>query len=219
MFKIKEHHFWLIVTFCLLISFSITTKKFSFASSNEENLKSILIKNDCIKKALFTSKHNIQEILCNLIINEKKSIKIAMYLLTDKNIANAIIQAKKENNIDIELITCATNLENNNSKIWQLYENDIKIFIFDAPKKTKKKSRSRYAPIMHNKFLIFENNLDNKSILVTGSFNCTVSAQANNKENVIVLEDKDLIVDFISEFEDIKASSRAIMNYLYKRPS
>lgn len=218
MLKIKEQYFWILIAFSLLISFSITTKKFSLEPSSCENLKKILIKDDCIKQGLFTPKDNVKGILCDLIINEKKQMRIAIYLLTDKHIANSLIQAKKDNNVDIEVITCASNLDNINSKIWQLYENGITIFIFDAPKKSKKKNRNCFRPIMHNKFFIFDRNIDDKNILWTGSFNCTLSAQTNNKENVIVLEDKYLVDTYKKEFEELKKISRTIEHYKHKKP-
>ena len=51
---------------------------------------------------------------------------------------------------------------------------------------------------MHNKFAIF----DDKTVF-TGSFNWTVSANARNQENVIVMEDADVCKIYETYFEKL----------------
>ena len=49
---------------------------------------------------------------------------------------------------------------------------------------------------MHNKFVIVDNE-----ILITGSFNWTVQAAANNQENLVVLSDSYFIERYRTEFD------------------
>ncbi len=63
---------------------------------------------------------------------------------------------------------------------------------------------------MHNKILIFECNQGGKRLMVTGSFNISVSAKESNLENIVVLDDSDIIHDFITEFNAMLAYSNAI---------
>lgn len=58
--------------------------------------------------------------------------------------------------------------------------------------------------IMHNKFVIFKKNVGQKSLLWTGSFNFTKSAQMKNQENVVILDDTHIIDRFEKQFELIK---------------
>lgn len=205
--KVKEHHFWFLTVIIVFSSFSIVSKKLAVHSS-QRNLRETIVKENCVKCALFPSKNNITQIIVDLIKQEQKSIKIAMYLLTDKSIAEALVQAKQMQNIEIELITCGTTLSSTSNKALFLQNNDINVYIFH-PCKNKKYCEPR----MHDKFFIFEKNIDDKSILCTGSFNCTKNAQENNKENVIILEDKYFIELFKQEFEDIKQETKILKNY------
>ena len=56
-------------------------------------------------------------------------------------------------------------------------------------------------------------NLKNKQILFTGSFNCTRSANASNKENVLVIEDVNIIRAYYREFNQLKKSCLPISGH------
>lgn len=51
---------------------------------------------------------------------------------------------------------------------------------------------------MHHKFAIID-----KKVLITGSLNWTTQAIQNNRENVLIVEDKDCVNIFLAEFEKI----------------
>ncbi len=215
--NIKERYLWLLILFFLILSFSITSKKFSSSNLDTQTLRESAEKNKSIKLVMFTPKDNIKQAICDLIKNEQKKIRAAIYFLTDKIIAHELIQAKKRN-VDVEIVTCASNLENEYNKIWLLHENGISVYIFDLPRKISKKNRYSNNRLMHHKFITFEKNIDGKNILINGSFNCTVSAQKNNRENIVILDDKELFDQFNAEYEEIKKSSRPLSNYLHKKP-
>ncbi|MBD3231998.1 DUF1669 domain-containing protein [Candidatus Dependentiae bacterium] len=143
--------------------------------------------------AYFSPEDKISDKLIEQINHTKKRIYAAIYILTDKSIANALIEAKKRN-IDIQIVTDISCLQNEYNKIDLLKNNGIEIFIYKPKLKNNKFSNA----IMHNKFAI----LDNK--IWTGSFNWTVSANKKNQENVVYIK-KDLICKkYEKEFEKLK---------------
>ncbi len=53
---------------------------------------------------------------------------------------------------------------------------------------------------MHHKFVLFEKNILDKSLLWTGSFNFTKSANSKNQENVLIVDDAYLIQLYSNHF-------------------
>ena len=197
--KIKKKYIYSFIL--LFISFFVVCKNNFLASDN--HTKQLLFKDDKVKCALFTSQHDIIKILIELINNEKKSIKIAVYMLTHKEIAFALIKAKNERNIIIEIVTGQDGYKCQFSKFQLLENNSIPIYVFGL-----QTARDYISALMHNKFIIFEENIDNRSLIWTGSLNFTKNAQAQNKENVIILDDNYLIDLNIEEFESLKKNSQ-----------
>jgi len=52
---------------------------------------------------------------------------------------------------------------------------------------------------------LFKNNVLDKALVWTGSFNVTVAASKANRENVLVSEDKLHIDKFVQEFDRLRA--------------
>ncbi len=178
------------------------------------DLSKILIKNNCIKHALFSPRDNIRQYIIELIKNEQKEIKIAIYSFSDKYIMQELIKAKKRN-VKIDIILDSSNLYDRPEKIFALYNNGINLSVFNTSALMKKKSKSKKSllPLMHHKFIIFEKNINNKSILLTGSFNLTYSANVLNCENIVILDDVLLLELYNSEFNNIKKNSSPLENY------
>lgn len=192
------------IIFIILFVF-VAIKSISSFFADSVDLHKILVNDNCVNQVLFTPKNNITDVIVELIKSEKKSIKIASFLLSEKKIINALIYAKKENKLKIELVIDQISISKSQDRINLLKENGIEIFIFDGKK--KKYVRSKIIPIMHHKFLIFEQNFENKSVVCTGSFNLTYTAQKFNKENMFFTENKEIINAFNNQFEDLKKES------------
>jgi len=65
---------------------------------------------------------------------------------------------------------------------------------------------------MHNKFCVF-----GKEKVWTGSFNFTFDAATNHRENVVVLENREVAKEYLKEFEDLKKNgSISYASYLKK---
>ncbi len=171
-------------------------------SANSTDLGQRLVCHDgCYKQAFFSPDDNVQEILVQLIDQEKKSIKIAIFSFTDGKIAQALVDARRRG-VQVEVIVDITGTRDKFSKIDWLTQNGIKVTVYDP------KNNSIYNDIMHHKFVIFENNIGGKSLLWTGSYNFTKSATLKNQENVLVLDEIHLIAKYSHQFALIKDRSR-----------
>ncbi len=112
-----------------------------------------------------------------------ESIDIAMYYFTDRNLANAVIDA---------------------------HNRGVKVRIYlDKDQKEAKYSKSRYLTkqgitiryssnsyLMHHKFAVIDNE-----VVVTGSYNWTASAGERNNENLLVIRDRPLVGRYEQEFD------------------
>jgi hypothetical protein len=116
-----------------------------------------------------------------------KNIFLAMAWFTDRDIANAIINAKRRNiNVDIIL---SSNAQNETVK--QMFHNaNVSIHAFETGDERG---------MMHHKFCL----LDNK-ISINGSYNYSYNASNNNVENIQVSDDPDIYRQLFSEFERLK---------------
>jgi len=136
--------------------------------------------------------------LIRYINQAKHRIYAAIYMFTDKNIALALIRAKKERKVDVQMITDRTSVENKYGKVHMLIKHGIKTFKFQ----NGSKRGARFAPLMHNKFAIIDNKV------WTGSFNWTISANKKNQENVLYTDEKKVLKKFEVQFEKLKNRSK-----------
>lgn len=203
--KIKKNFLY---TLILFLTFFLISKNELFF--NQSDLKQTLYNEGSIKCALFTTSYDITQMIVDLINNEKKSIKCAMYIITDLRIALALIKAK-ERGVQIEIITDNQGHSNKFSKIPLLKKHGINIYV-DGTINSKEFTQA----LMHNKFTLFEQNIDDKSLIASGSFNFTKNAQAKNKENILILDDKYIYNSYKNEFNILKDIAKNICN---KKPS
>ncbi|MDX8431510.1 MAG: phospholipase D-like domain-containing protein [Candidatus Algichlamydia australiensis] len=155
-------------------------------------------------QVFFSPQDNLADRLIELIQKEEKSIRIAIYFITNRQIAKELIEAKKRG-VHVEMI-CDPGTYKEKSAAQYLKENGVLVSLFDPEKGAKYKKGK---PIMHNKFAIFERNSDQKPLLWTGSFNFTYAATNKNKENALVIDDLDTIHFFEKEFDEIKTKYTA----------
>ncbi len=139
----------------------------------------------------FTPRDNIKQHLIELISHERKSIEATMYMLTDKEIAAAFVDAYVRG-VQILLILDQASMSERFGKGLWLQKNGIPILVHQVTS-----SNPFQLPIMHHKFFIFGyNDLYKKSLLWTGSFNCTQCAAKFNDENVILCDDISVINEY-----------------------
>ena len=146
----------------------------------------------------FTPRDDIKAHLLELIKSERKSIDAAMYMLTDKTVAQAIVDAYVRG-VKVNLVLDQISMSERFGKGLFLQKNGISVFPFYTSS-----SSNFFMPIMHHKFFIFGmNDLYKRSLLWTGSFNCSIAASTLHDENVIVTDDQAVIEEYRQCFKQL----------------
>jgi cardiolipin hydrolase len=145
--------------------------------------------------ALFAPDDKPAEKLISLIDGAKKSITGAVYMLTDKKIADALIKAKKERKVTVKLVLDPISA-GKFGKADYLAENNIAISMYQPDA-----MRPWFTPIMHHKFVIID-----EATLWTGSFNWTVSANLSNDENILISTDATICKAYKAYLEKLISS-------------
>ncbi len=147
-------------------------------------------------QAFFTPQDNLTSLFINLIDAEQKSIHGAIYMFTDKKIAQALINAQKRG-VEVQIIIDQISMSSCGKGKF-LQENGVPIYVH----RTEDFNPYTMA-LMHHKFFIFGCNQDDKALLWTGSWNCTLRASKHNDENVILLDDLLIIKQYQDCFKKL----------------
>ena len=125
----------------------------------------------------------------------KKEIDVAMYILTDRELSNALISARRRG-VNVRVLLDGKSAEEiGYSKHHFLSERNINVKLDN----THRRYGDKYEGIMHNKFAIIDNET-----LITGSYNWTHSAEKLNDENLLIIkEDEKLIGKFTDKFTQL----------------
>lgn len=156
--------------------------------------------------ALFSPDDAIQEVQLALIAAEQKSIDIAIFSFTDLEVAHALIAAHKRG-VVVRIVADRGSSVGDYSKIFMIRKAGIPVYLCPASKseiidfdEACLEDKVMASALMHNKFMIFGNTLGNRSLLWTGSYNFTRSANTRNQENVVILSDQNIISAFTAQF-------------------
>lgn len=150
------------------------------------------LKSNCVT-AFFTYQHNPKKCLLHLIQNEKKAIQIAAYNLTCQQVVDELLKAKKERKVKIEVITGLDGIRCHGEKITHLSKAGIPTFVISSGN-----------VLMHNKYILFEQNIFSKWLLWTGSANITERGLTKNYENVTVITEPKIIQNYQNNFNFLK---------------
>ena len=121
------------------------------------------------------------EAVVALIGEAHETIRLAAYNFTSKDIARALLDAKKRG-VDVKVVLDRSNAKARYSSAKFLAHADIPVRI-----------DYKYA-IMHNKFIV----VDGETV-ETGSFNYTNAAENKNAENVIILRNYPELAELYKE--------------------
>ncbi len=139
----------------------------------------------------FTPRDDLKSLLIACIKEERKSIDCAMYMFTEKTIAQEILQAYLRG-IKVRIILDPISMDSKFGKGLFLKNNGMHICVFEPSF-----LNPYIEPIMHHKFFIFGYNERLQRPLVwTGSYNCTASASRLHEENVIITDDVQAIEEY-----------------------
>ena len=142
----------------------------------------------------FSPDDNLEKRLVHLIEEENKSIYVAIYCLTHREIGEALIKAKKRG-VDVQVIVDKYSLKMK-SPLAKMVDSGISVSVWDS-KGPGNKNNTR--ALMHNKFCVLGDE-----IVWTGSFNFTYQADRVHQENVIVLKNSEMATEFKKQFNHIK---------------
>ena len=121
--------------------------------------------------------------IVNHLINARRTIDICVFTITDDRISNTILAAHKRG-VKIRIITDNEKAYDAGSDVPRFREAGIPLIVDESPFH------------MHHKFAIFDGQR-----LLNGSYNWTRGAAAQNEENIIDTDDRNLIAMFQREFD------------------
>lgn len=136
----------------------------------------------------------VDRLIIQDINNSKSSLYMAMYDLTNKDIVQALIDAK-DRGVELKVVT-------DNDTIDEEGYQDLIAAGVDVQTDT-----NRYA-LMHNKFLVID-----KNTTWSGSGNYTVYAFYRNYENFIRIEDSQVALFYIKDFNKIYNHTSEVITY------
>lgn len=203
--NLKKISLALVSTLALIAGLFLTCSNPNY---NQNYLRQILVpkSNGLYFQALFTPHDNIRKTIVELINQEAQEINIAVYYLTDPKIAQALLDAANRK-VKVIVITEPKHvLECEHSQIFNLQHPNIQCYVFQ---------HHQDMGIMHHKFMILSKNLDDQSIIVTGSFNYTRSAQKYNQENIVITNDPATISRYRKQFGYLQNSSQGLTEFLF----
>ncbi len=150
----------------------------------------------------------LKELLKKLISDEQAAMRGAWYRFTLYDVAMAMVQAKKERGVAISLI-----MDKDLDKEFCLPLREI----IKAGGQVRKMVRARNPvtsgnfELMHHKFLLFDQNVERKRLVWTGSFNATGQSNLKNCENAVILDDEKSIAAFEQEFATVLGFSDPVI--------
>ena len=154
---------------------------------------------DQIAQVFFAPDDDAQGILIDLIASEKKAIFVAAFLLTDAAIAKALAMAKRRG-VDVQVITDKVCCRSKYGQAGVLQRSGVDVFVYQPQKKDVR----HMSNIMHNKFIVFHDNLLGRALVWTGSFNFTNSARLRNQENIVLLDNNFVVAQYNRRFTFLK---------------
>jgi len=140
-------------------------------------------------KVYFSPNGGCQDTVLSEINKAHDSIDIAMYELTSKEIAQALVKAKKRD-VKVKITFDAAQIKDHASKSRYLMNKGLDVKFKMGP------------GLLHDKFAV----IDDK-IVLTGSFNWTESADKKNAENLLVITDKEIAQKYTKEFKHLWGQS------------
>lgn len=137
-----------------------------------------------IKDAFFFPDPKSEKILIEYLKKAKKSLIVAVFTLTNDDLAQEIRKAKRRG-ASVRVISDDDLLKMQGSDVKAMYDEGIEVRVDLDP-------RSQ----MHHKFCVIDDY-----ILITGSFNWTKQAVNKNQENLVALDDPYLCQLYTAEFD------------------
>lgn len=144
-------------------------------------------------QACFTPALRCADRILRAIAQAKREVLVAVYAFTNDEIAQALVQAYRRG-VNVQVVLDREfDQENANSKGAFLEKQGIKLRRVSG---IKSQTMDRGGGLMHQKFAVVD-----RSVVLTGSYNWTASAEKFNHENLLLFQDASpLAEDYRVEF-------------------
>lgn len=142
----------------------------------------------------FSPKGGAEKALIAELKKARKSVKVSIYLFTSKRIAECLAETAKTCEVTVIMDKrMSESAENSQHKF--LVQSGIDVRLFKFPKSG---SPDQPDPSFHHKFAVIDD-----SIVITGSFNWSVYAENSNYEDLVVIKDRALALQYAKRFDEI----------------
>lgn len=131
----------------------------------------------------FTPPSGCGSLIAREIVGAKRSIYVQAYGLTSYSIINQLVAASRRG-VKVRAILDSTNFSESKSIVEDLRYAGVEVI------------RDKVSGIAHNKIMI----IDGLKV-ITGSFNFTEAADKRNAENVLLIQDKRIAAEYLSNWQ------------------
>jgi len=140
-------------------------------------------------KVFFSPNGGCQQAVIAELNKAHKSIDVAMYALTSREIARVLVEAKQRH-VKVKISLDIAQVKDPYSKCKYLISKGINVKFHMGP------------GLLHDKYAVIDNQ-----VVVTGSFNWTATAEKKNAENLLILKDTDLAWKYTKNFKHLWSQS------------
>jgi phosphatidylserine/phosphatidylglycerophosphate/cardiolipin synthase-like enzyme len=140
----------------------------------------------------FSPQGGCQQAIVEEIGKAKKTLDIAMFSFTNRELGNTVISARKRG-VEVRVVLDESQASNKYSKKNYFLNNGLSIRL----------TRGLGRGIMHHKFAVIDSR-----VVITGSFNWTANAEENNFENLLVIHSPVLAMRYADEFQKIYSAAK-----------
>ena len=166
------------------------------SSSNSSSAQQVSLSTNL--QYFFTkAKQNPDQELIKVINTSSKTLDVAIYSITRKDIVGAIISAKQRGVI-VRIITdkeCSVN-KSQKAQLALLKGANIPIRV------------NTHSGLMHLKL-----SIEDGQVVTTGSFNYTAAASTVNDEVLVIIKDSKVATDFTTQFNDMWNDNEGFRQY------
>jgi phosphatidylserine/phosphatidylglycerophosphate/cardiolipin synthase-like enzyme len=156
-----------------------------------------LIDPTCHTQLFFSSTHHITSIILDVIKHAQKDITLAIYTLTEKNVAHELIAAH-DRGVKVCIFADKGKMQEKSSKIPDLVKKGVPVFWYDCSLRDGYQKNNWVDPLLHHKLMVVDD------LAVTGSANLTDAAQRYNMENIVLLRYESAVKSCCQEFARLK---------------
>lgn len=143
------------------------------------NLTGTLVEN------YFCPEDECKKHVSDILRSAKESINFMLFSFTDKGIADILISKAGSINVSGIMEKRRINIKHNLFNYLDMSKVDVKT--------------DNNPAIMHHKVFIID-----KEIVITGSYNPTISGDSKNDENIVIIKDKKIAEMFLKEFRMVR---------------